>query len=292
MSDVVTGEAVTLELHHARLPSRALAVLLDVTVQVAVLAALVLIAGRLLRDSDEALTAAVQLTITVTVLVGYPVLAETLSSGRSLGKAALGLRVVRDDGGPIRFRQALVRGLLGFFVDLWLTSGIGAIVSTTVSDRGKRVGDVLAGTVVIRERAPASESAVPAMPAGLGSWAAAADLSRLDDRLALSARQVLNRSRQLSPAAYAELCGRIAGAVSAVVSPAPPAGTPPDSYLAALLAERRRRAELRLASSGQPPAAASWSPASEPAIEQPAAEDRTATPSALRGTDGGFTPPG
>lgn len=279
MNDVVTGEAVTLDLRAARLPSRALALLLDVTVQIVALVALVVIAGRLMRTADSAARAAVQLSIVVGVLVGYPVLAETLFSGRSLGKAALGLRVVRDDGGPIRFRQALVRGLLGFFVDFWVTSGLGAIVSSTVSSRGKRVGDVLAGTLVVRDRAPAGGGPAPAMPGELLGWAASADLSRVDDRLALAARQVLNRRRQLAPAAYADLCRRIAGAVSAVVSPAPPAGTPPDYYLGAVLAERRRRAELRLQASPPPPPQPTG-PAARPLPSRPAAEG------------GGFATPG
>lgn len=269
MADVVTGEAVTLDLRPARLPSRALGLLIDATLQVSTLLGLVLLAGRLLRDSDQALAAAIQLVLVVAVLVGYPVLAETVFSGRTLGKAALGLRVVRDDGGPIRFRQALVRGLLGFFVDLWLTSGIGAIVSATISERGKRVGDVLAGTVVIRDRAPAGGGPAPAMPPELASWAAGVDLSRVDDRLALAARQILHRSRQLSPAAYADLCRRLATAVAAVASPAPPPGTPPDAYLGAVLAERRRRAERRLGSALPPVPAGSPPPAPAPPYPDP-----------------------
>lgn len=287
MSDVVTGEAVALDLRHARLPSRALAILIDVTLQVAALVGLTLIAGRLLRESDAALTAAVQLVLTVSVLVGYPVFAETVFAGRTLGKAALGLRVVRDDGGPIRFRQALVRGLLAFFVDIWLTVGLGAIVSSTVSGRGKRVGDVLAGTLVVRYRAPAGGGPAPTMPHELAGWAAGADLSRVDDRLALSARQVLDRSWQLAPAAYADLCSRIATAVAAVVAPSPPAGTPPDRYLGAVLAERRRRAEVRLGASAQP------SRPPEPVQASPVSAVRPPPdPQPARPAGGGFAPPG
>ena len=51
------------------------------------------------------------------VFLGYPVAMETLTRGRTLGKMALGLRVVRDDGGPITFRQALVRGLVGLALE-------------------------------------------------------------------------------------------------------------------------------------------------------------------------------
>ena len=57
---------------------------------------------------------------------------------------ALGLRVVRDDGGPIRFRHALVRGLVGV-VEIWLTVGAVALVVSLASSQGKRLGDFLAG---------------------------------------------------------------------------------------------------------------------------------------------------
>ena len=68
------------------------------------------------------------MTVFVLVVVGYPVIFETLSRGRSLGKLALGLRVVSDDGGPERFRQALVRGLLAV-LEIWLTLGFLALVT-------------------------------------------------------------------------------------------------------------------------------------------------------------------
>ena len=53
----------------------------------------------------------------VLVFAGYPILMEWLTRGRTLGKIWLGLRVVRDDGGPIGFRQALVRGLAGLLIE-------------------------------------------------------------------------------------------------------------------------------------------------------------------------------
>ena len=292
MSDLVVGEAVSLDLRLARLPSRTLALLLDVVVQIVALVALTLVAGHLLSAADDALAAAVQLLLIVAVLVGYPVLAETLWQGRTLGKAALGLRVVRDDGGSIRFRQALVRGLLAFFVDIWLTLGVGAIVSSTLSARGKRVGDVLAGTIVVRERTPAGSGPAPLMPAPLQAWAEGADLSGVDDALALAARQILGRRSQLAPQSYADLCLRIAGAVAGRVSPPPPDGTPPEAYLRAVVAERRRRVERRGGQTGkdQPPAypAAPVSPPAVPPHSLPGPPD----PAAEVPQGGGFTVPG
>jgi len=118
VSDVVTGEAVALDLRIAQLPSRLTAAVLDLLLMVAAyggLTAAVLYAG--LSDADPALTAAVSLSLLVLVFLGYPVAMETLTRGRTLGKMALGLRVVRDDGGPIAFRQALVRGLVGLVLE-------------------------------------------------------------------------------------------------------------------------------------------------------------------------------
>src|SRR5919202_6781735 len=109
---VVTGEAVALELRPASFATRALAVALDLLVMLAAGIAVVLVLGWALPDLDDAAGRAVGILVLVGVLVGLPVTVETLTRGRSLGKLAAGLRVVRDDGGPIRLRHALVRALL------------------------------------------------------------------------------------------------------------------------------------------------------------------------------------
>ncbi len=139
MSELVTGEAVALELRPAKLPSRGLAVLLDLAaaVTVYILVTLGLVAAT--ASLDEAARTAVSIATFVLVLVGGPILVETLTHGRSLGKLACGLRVVRDDGGPIRFRHALVRGLLGV-IEILMTFGVVACVASLVSARGRRLG--------------------------------------------------------------------------------------------------------------------------------------------------------
>jgi len=168
VTDVVTGEAVALDLRPARVPSRALALLVDV-VAMGVLLIGVLVLVALAGDSfDPALAAALFLAVAVLVLVGWPTAWETLTRGRSPGKYAMGLRVVRDDGGPIRFRHAFTRALTGLVVDFGVLSGgtgVVAVVVSASSARGKRVGDLLAGTVVLRERVPREASATGALPA-------------------------------------------------------------------------------------------------------------------------------
>ncbi|HSK25344.1 MAG TPA: RDD family protein [Jiangellales bacterium] len=292
MSDLVTGEAVAVELRLARFPSRAMAFAIDVLVLLAIGVPLVVLTGFAIGEADPALASAVILLVVVAVLVGVPVTVETLSRGRSLGKLALGLRVVRDDGGPTRFRHALVRGLAGFFVDFWVTSGAGAVICSLLNSRGKRVGDVLAGTVVVRDRAPASTAAaVPLPPPWVAAWATGTQLAAIPDDLVMSARTYLTRLPQLDGATRDSMGAQLATAVSAYVSPAAPPGTPAWGYLAAVLGERSRREAARLTHDAVPRAAsgplATYGPG--PAYPPPAGE----RPDGHRPTSEspGFTPP-
>lgn len=270
----MTGDAVVLELRLAKLPSRALAFGIDLAIMLAAFVGVVLlITGSLVRI-DDALGAAVGLVLTLAVFVGYPITCETLTRGRTVGKIALGLRVVRDDAGPIRFRHALARGLAGFIVDFGIFSaftGVVAIVSSLVSTKGKRIGDLLAGTVVLRERVAAQPGPVMPMPPALARWAAELELSRLSDDLALAGRQFLQRAGQLDPHVRVNMAGSLANEVSRQVSPPAPQGTPPEPYLAAVLAERRRREEVRLGAARQPWPAAPYPPSVYPPHPPPQA---------------------
>lgn len=114
MAEVITGEAVVIDVPFARFPSRTLALLIDIAIQLVLLFGLggVALAAGAGGGLDAAAVAAISLAVSVAIIVGYPTLFETLSRGRSLGKLALGLRVVSDDGGPERFRQALMLSLI------------------------------------------------------------------------------------------------------------------------------------------------------------------------------------
>ncbi|MGV9254944.1 RDD family protein [Streptomyces sp. NPDC003697] len=245
MSELVTGEAVALELRPARLPSRALAVLIDLAavmvVYVGVSIGLVFASASL----DEAARAAVAIAAFLLVLVGGPIAVETLSHGRSLGKLALGLRVVRDDGGPIRFRHALVRGAIGV-VEILMTFGVVACVASLVSARGRRLGDVFAGTLVVRERVASGRlDFVPPPPPWLVGRFSELDLSAVPDGLWLAVRQYLTRMHQLDPQVGWAMAQRLAADVVARTgAPAPP-GVPPAMYLAAVVDERRTREARR-----------------------------------------------
>ncbi len=250
MSELVTGEAVALELRPAKLPSRALAVLLDLAVAVVVyiVATMGLVAAT--ASLDEAAQMALSIASFVLVLVGAPIAVETLSHGRSLGKLACGLRVVRDDGGPIRFRHALVRGLIGV-IEILMTFGVIACIASLVSARGRRLGDVFAGTLVVRERVPQARSGfVPPPPPWLAGRFSSLDLSAVPDGLWLTVRQYLTRMQQLDPQVGRAMAERLAADLAAHTGTPAPQGVPAAAYLAAVMQERQAREARRAFGNG------------------------------------------
>jgi uncharacterized RDD family membrane protein YckC len=266
----VTGEAVALDLRPAATPSRVIAGTIDAVLQLLLLIGLGALVEATGADLSDAAASALGLVALVVVLIGYPVAFESLLRGRTPGKAAMGLRVVRDDGGPVGFRHSFVRGLTGAFLERpGITLFVGALASMLLNERSKRIGDLLGGTVVLQERVPTRGGSVAMMPPQLEAWAAQADLSGLSDDLALSARQFLSRSAQLTDQAREDLGGRLVQAVLAVVRPAPPPGTPGWAVLSAVLAERRRREETRLGSAT--PSGPTWGPVTTPAAPPTAA---------------------
>ncbi|MFF9214502.1 MULTISPECIES: RDD family protein [unclassified Streptomyces] len=254
MSELVTGEAVALELRPARLPSRALAVVIDLIVAIAAYTVVTVALLVATASLDDAARTAVSIAAFLLVLVGAPIAVETLSHGRSLGKLACGLRVVRDDGGPIRFRHALVRGAVGV-VEILLTFGVVACIASLVSERGRRLGDVFAGTLVVRERVPQTRTGfLPPPPPWLAGRFGQLDLSAVPDALWLAVRQYLSRMHQLDPQVGSDMAQRLAADLSARTGTPVPPGIPPAAYLAAVLQERQAR-EARRAFAHGPQAA-------------------------------------
>lgn len=246
VSELVTGEAVVLGLRPARLPSRGLAVAVDVAVAWVTYIGISLILVSATSSMDSAAVAAVSVAAFVLVQVGIPIVIETLSQGRSLGKLVCGLRVVREDGGPIRFRHALVRGAMGA-IEIVMTMGVVAAIASLVSARGRRLGDVFAGTLVIRERLPVAEAgtALPPPPPWLVAELGALDLSRVPDGWWLTVRQYLARMGQLDPQVGGAMAGRLAEDLRGFTGVPAPAGVHPAAYLAAVAGERQARESQR-----------------------------------------------
>jgi uncharacterized RDD family membrane protein YckC len=285
---MVTGDAVVLDVQIAQLPVRALAALIDLTVIFIGYLVGVTLWAVTLSDLDDALSAAVLIIFTVLAIVGYPLVFETTTRGRSLGKMALGLRVVSDDGGPERFRQALFRALSGF-IEIWTFAGGPAVICSMLSAKGKRIGDVFAGTLVISERGPKMAGPVP-MPPALAWWASSLQLSGLRPEQAELARQFLSRAAQLQPPFRDQMAYHIYSEVVAQISPPPPAGAPAPLVLAAVLAERHNRELARLRPTAAPPSWPGPMPPAPPQFAYPGpAVTRTGPPPPARSDE--FTRP-
>jgi uncharacterized RDD family membrane protein YckC len=243
--DLVTGEAVALDLPAASLGARMVSGLIDVIVTMILLVAAVFVFVVAALQADGALIWASFIATLVTVFLVYPATLETLTRGKSLGKLVCGLRAVRDDAGPITFQHAFVRALIGF-VELYVFTGVPAFFSALVSPRGKRLGDYAAGTYVVRDRVRLRLAPPTTMPPPLAQWARGADMASLPTGLALAVRQFLGRLPALDQHSRETIGARLADQVSSYVAPAPPPGTPPEAYLAAVIASRRERDQARL----------------------------------------------
>ena len=245
VDDLVTGEAVALELPAAGIAIRALSGALDLLVAVVALMVGLTVAMMMTGNADDALIGVAMTVLIALVSVALPTAMETVTRGRSVGKLATGLRTVRDDAGPIGFRHALTRALVGF-VEIWTLFGVPALVSGLVSSKGKRLGDYAAGTYVVRERVHMTLPPPPMMPPQLAAWAAGADIARLPDGLAMAVRQFLMRAPRLSPQSRAVLGAQLRDEVVEYVAPRPPVDSHPELVLAAVIADRRRRDAIRL----------------------------------------------
>ena len=289
-SPLVGGEAVQIDLRVARIGSRTVAAIIDLVFEFFVLLFASAVLTNLVRF-DSAAQRAVYIIVVVLVLIGYPVISEAAWGGRTLGKAAMGLRAARDDGGPLRFRHALVRGLIGIFIEKpGVSLGLVAVLCSMFSQRGKRLGDLLAGTVVLQVRLPSSGAYIPPMPPPLAGWATTLDLSRFSDGLALQCRQFLGRAGQLTDEARERLGASLVGAVQGAIVTPPPPGTPGWAYLSAVLAERRRREELRAYGSGPQSYPIPIYPPPGPALQPPVALTKE-PPGSEPTAPGAFTAP-
>jgi len=253
---MVTPEAVALEFRTANLGSRILAYLIDMVVVVAGILAGLFAVALLGQASDVVVPDWVALTIVLVLLpawwLGYFIAFETLWRGRTLGKAALGLRVVTKEGAPVRFRHAAIRGLLGL-VDFLVLGGFLAVVFILFTRDNQRLGDLVAGTLVLRERsalaAPAPVSFTP--PPGLEHYTAPLDPSGVGNEEYQAVRTLLLRAPSLSPGPRSALALQLANPLAARLRPPPPAGISPELYLQCVAAAYQQRQRLAAAAPAQ-----------------------------------------
>lgn len=244
---LVTGEAVLLDLRTASFAVRMLSASIDGAIQLAILVGGIVGAVWVMAalDADEGFFAAGTLVMSVTAYVGYPVLCEMLLRGRSVGRLVTGTRVVREDGGPVHVRQSVLRAVMAMF-EIWGTAGAVALTCSVLDRKSRRIGDLLAGTVVIQERMSAPRSQRIELPQELRPWAAGADVGRLPVALVQDIRSFLPRAERIHPRSRQQLSRDLLQRTLPFVAPAPPPGTDPEAFLAAVVSERSRRDEERL----------------------------------------------
>ncbi len=240
---IVTPEAVLLEFETAGVASRTIAELLDLGVQFAGLM-VVLIAVSFVSTvvGGDVLAVVVSLVAFFFALVGYPAVMETFWNGRTLGKAAMGLRVVTREGAPERFRHAAIRSMIGL-VEIYLLLGIPAAISIVTSRRDQRLGDLVAGTLVLRQRA--GRRAAPPVAFGVPwNWEAyvqGLDVSPITDEQYGVVRAVLLRLGELTPAARWQVTTEVATAVAGQMRIPVPVQVAPDMFLTCVATAYQRR---------------------------------------------------
>jgi uncharacterized RDD family membrane protein YckC len=240
--EVITGEAVALQLRPTNWILRAAGCVIDwlAYMGAAVLIFIALFYAASSLRLDPALVAAVQIPVVVTISwVVLPLVVELVSKGKSLGRLAVGARIVRDDGGAIGFRQAFIRALVGLLEIFMTLGGLAAIVGL-LSAKSKRLGDMLAGTYSQQERVSGQPAPVFGVPFQLVEWSRTADVARMPDPLARRISQFLAQSKGLTAESRRRLSVQLANEVSPYVSPLP-TGADPELFLAAVSVVRRER---------------------------------------------------
>jgi uncharacterized RDD family membrane protein YckC len=239
---IVTPEAVILDLERAGVASRTLAFAIDILALAAVLLAVALVVVQTVGHIEGFGGAVAAVATSAGMVVVWFCTWETLWRGRTPGKAALGLRAVSLDGTTIRFQQAFVRAAVGL-IDIFVPPvGFTAVVSALLSPRDQRLGDMAAGTLVVRERS-AQSRVMPAWftpPPGYEGYVASLDVSALDEDAYGLVRTYLLRYAERTPGAREHLALRLANPLALRMDHVPPRWLHPYMFLVCLAAAWQR----------------------------------------------------
>lgn len=247
---IATPEGVDVELTLAGIGSRFIGALIDTAIKIATFLGfnLFFLAGGSLIDAGGSGSGGVTLGVAVLsvvwflIIFGYDVMFETLGNGRTPGKMAAGLRVVRIGGRPVGFMASAIRNILRL-VDFLPSFYVVGMVSVAATRLNQRLGDLAAGTVVVRERqSPATTPpAVPiSMPVIATSHLDAWDVSAVTATELATIRRFLDRRHQLTPPARRHLGEELARKVRPKVAGAPDMAA--EAFLEYVAAAKARRA--------------------------------------------------
>lgn len=238
--ELLTGEAVALDLRPAPFALRAAGAAIDFVAYFGLYVGIILVAFMSVGAGafDPAIGGILGIAGLVISLIVIPTAVETATRGKSLGKLAVGARIVREDGGSIGFRHALIRSLVGLLEVYMTIGGLAAIVGL-LGRRSKRLGDLIAGTYSQYERVSKRVEPVFGIPNELVGWAQNADVARLPIQLNRRIAQFLGQASRLTPASRAKLAQGLANETAVFVSPVP--DVDPELFLAGVTVLRRER---------------------------------------------------
>ncbi len=248
-----------LDLGTAGLATRVGARLLDLLIQIVVGLGLGLLLGLASSAGVPTTPLVIILLVAIFLLVfAYPALFEALWRGRTPGKAAFGLRVVTVVGAPIGFRHAAIRSALSLVdqMGLFIIGPVPGIVAIFLSTSNQRLGDVVAGTIVLRERsgAKAPTAMIFPVPAGCEAYAATVDVAGVGSEDYTRVRSFLLRAPGLPHPLRADLARQLAAPLAGGLGHTPPPWVTPELFLAVVAA----RVQLRGARPVGPVQAADW----------------------------------
>lgn len=242
---VVTPEAVRLDFETAGLGSRSAAAMIDMAIRFVFLLLLSLFGGILDGVGGGALPGWVGTTVLIFSIFGivvlYPLLFEALW-GKTPGKAALGLRVVTSEGAPINFRQASIRAAIGLF-EIFTFSGTIAAIAMVVTAKSQRLGDLAAGTMVLRQRqaAPKPQAVRFAAPVGAEEFTLTLDVSHMTNDEYVAVRSFLLRSANLTVQARNALSEDLGRRLAIRLRAQPPTTMTAETFLVCVAAAYQRR---------------------------------------------------
>jgi uncharacterized RDD family membrane protein YckC len=233
---IATPEGVSIELVLAGVGSRFVARLLDTLIQLAIIFALVL--GIALTSAPGVVRAVVRVLLFL-VIFAYDVPFEVLNRGRTVGKVTAGIRVVGTQGEPVGFIASAIRNILRI-ADFLPLLYVGGVISIVATRRDQRIGDLFAGTIVVRDKFPGVThvSAPATVPVdAIASW----DVSALDQQDLATVHQFLDRRLALPIPVRAFFANEIASRVGPKVAGAP-YGTHPEYLLEGIVVAKQARA--------------------------------------------------
>lgn len=242
---VDTPEGVAVEFVLAGLGSRALARMLDSVIQYAMFWGVSFVANIYFAatQSNDGWIVAVLLLVQFCIFFLYDVVFELAGNGQTLGKRALGIQVVRNGGRPVDLRSSIVRNLLRF-VDMLPSNYLVGSIAVFCSKRNRRLGDMAAGTIVVRVRRGDQQAwqhtmaAVPTVPtSAVAGW----DASLLPaDELGI-VRSFLDRRLTLPDPARVRLGAELDARVRRYVTGIPD-GVHPEFVLEGVVVAKAQRA--------------------------------------------------